>query len=85
VNTCQHCGAEQVASYRNWFMCGSRSETPGITVRTSACGEREPLFEALQTAKARIERLISAGDVLCEIQEGHSGRAAIERWNEAKK
>lgn len=56
MNTCPHCGAEQIAGYGDWFKCGSRNVTFGM-VRTAACSEREPLFQELQSAKARIEAL----------------------------
>lgn len=83
MNACPHFGS---AFYYHWdqgfdeYRCGST--VPGY--RTNRCVEIEPIWKELQSAKARIKRLISAGDVLCEIQTGPSGRAAIERWNQAK-
>lgn len=81
MRTCPYCGADQFSTkYPHAYHCGSLKGGH----RTSVCQAREPLWKELQSAKARIERLISAGDVLCEIQTGPSGRAAIERWNQAK-
>lgn len=59
---CPHCGSLVVLTRKdgnNWFSCGSANR-----FRSQSCIDREQLFRELQAAKARIEALEKAGDVL---------------------
>jgi DNA-binding MarR family transcriptional regulator len=77
-----------MASGENWtrWNCWAYTED-GVRINEAVpCLERQR--DQLRTTNAalveRVKRLEEAGDVLAEIQEGPTGRRAVERWNQAK-
>lgn len=72
MNTCPHCGSLSVTidkAGNHWFSCGSANR-----FRSQTCVDREPLFKALQAAKARIEALEKAGDTMSKALTGTEGQ-----------
>lgn len=80
MNTCPHCGAEQIVGvgYPGAFDCGAIEPYH----RTGACKAREPLFLELQAAKARIEAIVKVGDAI--IENGSVSERLANEWNKSK-
>jgi len=81
VNTCPHCGSLSVTidkAGNHWFSCGSANR-----FKSQSCVDREPLFKALQSAKARIASLVKVGDAI--IENGSVSERLANEWNKAKK
>ena len=71
MKNCPHCGADQYSqNYQRAYLCGSITGSH----RTRECRAREPLFEELQAAKARIEALEKAGDTMSKALTGTEGQ-----------
>ena len=79
MKNCPHCGADQYSqNYQRAYLCGSITGSH----RTRECRAREPLFEELQAAKARIETIVKAGDEI--IENGSVSERLANEWNKAK-
>lgn len=78
---CPPCGEPSFStgSAHKEYACFTVILAGGRTIEGWQCSrnQRDQLEE-------KVGRLIEAGDVLAEIQEGPAGKRAIERWNQAK-
>lgn len=81
--TCPYCGADRDTTvYSNVFKCGSHHDKKGTFFRTACCKNRQPLFIDLQSAKAKILHLVSAGDEI--IANGSVSERLANKWKAAK-